>query len=184
LTLSGDTQLVAASTADQLVRACQESQEVSVEAWITPSDLTTGWQTLVTLGFGDDCQAFTLTQQGDRLTAAVSTVLTESDGEPYLDTPVASIEKKLIHVVLTRSADGWRRLYLHGRVVAESTVAGDLSSWDVSQRIAVGGPILDVSPSCETGEAGFWQGRLHRLAVYSRALSPDEVVGNYQAGPD
>jgi hypothetical protein len=184
LTLSGDTQLVASSTAEQLVRACQESQEVSVEAWVTPSDLTTAGQTLSTLGFGDDCQAFSLTQQGDRLTAAVSTGLTERDGEPFLDTPVASIEERLTHVVLTRSADGWRRLYLHGRVVGESRVAGDLSSWDVSQRITVGGPILDVSPSCETGQAGFWQGQLHQFAVYSRALSPAEVAGNYQAGAE
>ncbi len=184
LSLAGDTLLGSNGTAEALVAACQASQEVTVEAWVTPGDLAAGRQTLFALGLGDDCQGFALTQQANRLTAALSTALTELDGEPYLDTPEASIEERLMHVVLTRSADGWRRLYLDGRVVGESLVAGDLSSWDVAQRITVGGPMVEVSPSCEKGEAGFWQGQLHRLAVYARALTPGEVAGNYGAGPE
>lgn len=183
LTLSGDAYLTSTSTATALVEACRESQELTVEAWITPIDLALEKGTIAMLGLGEDCQGFALTQEAGWLTAAVSTDTTESDGEPHLDTPEGALEPALTHVVLTRSADGRRRLYLDGRVVSETGVGGDFSSWNVSQRLSVGGPVIDVSPSCESAEAGTWQGTVHRLAVYDRALSAAEVGGNYDAGP-
>jgi len=136
------------------------------------------------LGLGDGCQAFALTQEGSRLSAAVSTDRTHGDGEPNLDTPEATISEKVTHLVLTRSADGWRRVYLDGRLSDENLVFGDFSAWDPAQRIAVGGPVTGVRSDCEEGEASFWRGRIHRLAIYNRALSPAEVAGNYGAGPE
>ncbi len=184
LTLSGDTYLVSSATADTVVAACQASQELTVEAWITPDNLSDENGTIAMLGLGDDCQGFALMQRQGWLTAALSTDITDPDGDPLLDTPPGGLEMALTHVVITRSADGRRRLYLDGRVVSESVVGGDFSSWQSSQRLTVGGPVTGVSPSCEAVEAGFWRGRIHRLALYDRALSPAEVGGNYAAGPD
>ena len=184
LVLAGDAMLQSGSAATSVVEACRASEELTVEAWITPNDLSLEKQVVATLGLGDGCQGFALTQEAGWLAMALSTDVTESDGEPLLDTPDSALEPALTQVVVTRSADGRRRLYLDGRVVNETLVAGKFSTWDLSQRLAVGGPITGVSPSCEDGEGVAWHGAIHRLAVFARALSPAEVGDNYSAGPD
>ena len=136
------------------------------------------------MGLGDDCQSFALRQDVARVAGAVSTDETDGAGEPNLDTPDGALTTDLTHVVLTRSIDGWRRLYLDGRLVSENLVLGTFSPWDAGARLTVGGPVLDVSDSCQTGQATYWQGSIHRLAVYSRALSAAEVAGNYRAGAE
>jgi len=184
LVLSGGTALRSSSAATAVVEACQDTQEVTVEVWIAPAFLSGTAQTIAMMGLGDDCQAFGLRQDVDQLAAAVSTDETDADGGPNVDTPDGALGTELTHVVLTRSVDGWRRLYLDGRLVSENLVVGDFSMWDPAQRLTVGGPVLGVSDTCESGQADFWQGEVHRVAVYSRALSAAEVAGNYGAGPD
>lgn len=184
LTVTGDTLLRSAGTATELVQACQATQEVTLEAWLVPADLDSARQTIAILGLGDACQGVALIEERDRVAAAVASELTDEDGAPRVDTPVAALAGRLVHVVVTRSADGWRRLYVDGRLVGENRVAGNLSSWNLGYRLALGGPITDLSETCEKGEADFWRGELHRVAVYDRALSAIEVAGNYQAGAE
>lgn len=126
------------TAATPVVEACQESQELTVEAWVTPAVLSGGDQTIAMLGRGDQCQAFALHQAVDRVAAALSSDETDGDGAPNIDTPDGSLGTDRTHVVLTRSVDGWRRLYLDGRLVSESQVVGDFSTWDPAARLAVG----------------------------------------------
>ena len=77
----------------------------------------------------------------------------------------ATLSETVTHLVFTRSADGWRRVYLDGRLADENLVLGDFGAWDPGQRITVGGPVTGVSAECEEGEASFWRGRIHRLAI-------------------
>lgn len=185
LILTGaDTAAVSGTTATAVVDACQASDEVTLEVWFTPAGLTDDHEIVAMLGLGDSCAGFALLQHQDRLAAAVGSELTETDGAPYLDTPPGAVESRVTQAVLTRSADGVRRLYVDGRLRAESIVAGELSTWNAAQRLTLGGPLLGPSPACETGIGRFWQGELHRLVVYARALDQSEVADNYAAGPE
>jgi len=79
-------------------------------------------------------------------------------------------------------ADGARmRLYRNGLQVAESaTYNGTLL---VPPMTGLGiGVKTDDTGSAPAAIAGYWHGKLDDLGIWSRALTPDEIFGLYQAG--
>jgi len=70
--------------------------------------------------------------------------------------------------VYSRDADGNAKLYIDGAEVGSATVSGDFSNWDPSYKIMLGNEIL-------VGTNRFWLGELYYVAIYSEALTPDEL---------
>jgi hypothetical protein len=85
-----------------------------------------------------------------------------------------TVRQARTHVVYTREPGGMARLYVDGEPVAETRVAGDLSSWDATMRLALGGEL--------TGDRN-WRGTYHGVTIYDRALSAAEVGEHAAAGP-
>ncbi len=168
--------------ATKVISACMQTHALTIEAWIAPAlaghggpaPRGTGSGNIAarnfTLGHGSDSGAAT-TQFDVRL----RTTLTGLNGTPSVTTPTGIADTELMHVVYTRAADGTVRIYKNAGEVLTATVGGWFTGWNSTHLLALGNEITGARP---------WLGEYRLVAIYSRALTPAEVLQNYTAGPD
>ncbi len=171
--------------AKKIIEACRKSNELSVEAWIKPTTASqSGPARLVTLSSDPLHRNFTLGHGGDPdelpgeahrcyFIGRVRTTKTNKNGIPDLPSRNDSVAVDLAHVVYTRSVDGRHHLYVDGIERASEKRPGDFSTWDKGFRLALGDEFTRDRP---------WQGEFFLVAIFSQALSRDEVVRNFRAG--
>jgi len=97
------------------------------------------------------------------------------DNDFFQIPPIGSVKAELTHVVYTRDTSGRATIFLDGVQEATAEVPGNLSNWDGDYRLAL---------SNELTRDRHWLGELHLVAIYSRALSEQQVKRNFQAGAD
>ena len=166
----------------KIVQACKASNEVTVEAWIRPGTLTQSGKDSRILGLSADFQNQDFLLGQEELSGPVRsyfmrlrTTATDLVGKPALTTPINSAALKLAHLVYARSAAGVATFYMDGVDVARTTGGGALTAWNEAYRLSVGNELSGDRP---------WLGEVHLVAVYARALSPEEVKQNFKAGTD
>jgi hypothetical protein len=113
-----------------------------------------------------------LSQANRAWTGGVTSAGSLENGHPVVDTPREDVAMALTHVVMVRTADGWRRLYIDGALRGTSSVGGALG-WIAAERF-----ILAADPD----GSDEWRGTYHLVAVYCRALEELEVARNFAAG--
>jgi mono/diheme cytochrome c family protein len=161
--------------ASKIIDAVRASGETTIEAWIRPAKADqSGPARIVTLSKDPNERNFTLAQDGDRFDARFRTTQTSANGIPSLASPAKSLSAELTHVVYTRNSAGQARIFVNGKRVVEKAVAGSLSNWDSSFRLALGNELTSDRP---------WLGTFRLVAIYSRRLSTAEVEQNFKAGP-
>jgi hypothetical protein len=162
-----------AADADQrLLEACKASNELTIEATITPANTTQeGPARIVTFSTDPTHRNFTLGQQKDHLILRLRTPQTGENGiNPELNL-CAVKAGQTVHVVVTYAA-GRVVCYLEGKPVEEShAIHGDFSNWS-AQHLLFGDEW--------TGQRD-WTGTLEGVVIFSRALAPDEVKRDYEA---
>lgn len=164
----------------RLTQAMKASNELTIEVWLKPDVLNhEGLGRIVTLSDGPGRRNFTLGQSGDRYYVAIRTTTTDPNASRKALTAGSISTTELTHLVCTRSAAGLVRLYLNGQVVGSREVSGALSGWDEGFRLALGN---ESGTNLSRDRA--WTGSLHLVAIYSRALSLEDVQQNYKFGPD
>lgn len=167
LAVHASTLLVHEHPPTRLIDAVTASQAITVEAWITPANTNQrGPARIVTLSSGSSQRNFTLGQDADRFEARFRTTRSNANGIPHLSSLGNSAEARPTHVALTRDADGHTRLYVEGQEQTSHQVGGDLSNWSREFQFALANETSGDRP---------WLGTLHRVAVYARALKPDEI---------
>lgn len=186
LVLRESAMVASAQPAGKIIDACRKSNELSVEAWVKPTLASqSGPARIVTLSSDPSHRNFTLGHGGDpdELAGAaqrsffigrVRTTKTTPNGIPELQSHNDSVAADLAHVVYTRSADGTHHLYVDGIERASGKRPGDFSAWDQGYRLALGDEFTRDRP---------WQGEYFLVAIFSRALSDDDVLRNFRAGP-
>lgn len=151
----------------KLLDAVQRSQAITLEAWITPHDTKqTGPARILTLSSGPNQRNFTIGQQGDKYEVRLRTSKTDGNGMPGLVSPAGAVQTKRTQVVFTRDKAGKAKLYINGKEVGSRDWEGDLKNWDPSFHFALGNETTLDRP---------WSGTLHGVAVYSRALTLEEI---------
>ncbi|MBN2360928.1 MAG: hypothetical protein JXR83_15845 [Deltaproteobacteria bacterium] len=179
------------SEPSKLLAACQASNAITVEAWITPLQLwDDGPGRIITFSIDGFCRNFSLLQGlGESWSLRLRTSATEANGKPGIQTCAGTTALRRSHVVFTHSsATGRVRGYLDGAEVLltdEDAAApgmgysrgGDYSTWDSSFRLALG-----WEHDTTAADIRAWSGVYHLVAVYCRALEAAEVMQNYQAG--
>jgi hypothetical protein len=171
LSIDSSTLVQSAGTATKVINACQSSNEVTVEAWVLPANLSqTGPAAIVTLSQNQTKRDVTLGQSGTAYNGQLRTSTTNQSGTQLNANGVAVLN--LSHVVYTRSSTGAVRIYVNGTQVAIGTLTGNFSSWS-NYNLALGG---------ELSGTRYWTGDLHLVAIYSRALTATEVRQNFLAG--
>ena len=182
LDLSTANRIVSTGAATGLISAVQETNELSIEAWITPKQTSqSGPARIATISSGLFDRNMTLGHGNPNGTAGtgydvrVRTSETNSNGQPSLSSPGNSVKTELQHVVYTRASDGTVRIFIDGVEVSSGTIGGSFANWNSSYRFALGN---------EVGADRPWLGTYHRLAIFDRALTSSDVQAQFESGPD
>ncbi|MFH1843321.1 MAG: LamG-like jellyroll fold domain-containing protein, partial [bacterium] len=180
LIVNGSTIISSGGAATKVSNAVAAANEITLEAWVTPADLTQeGPARIVGISENTNFRNVHLAQGANLQPPTVystrlRTSTTNTNGEPSVFTSAGSLTTNLTHVVFTRDTAGNVYIYLDGSEAFAGTIGGDMSGWDS------GYPLLLANET--TGDRP-WLGEYSLVAVYSRALSPIEVGLNYSAGP-
>jgi hypothetical protein len=167
--------------ATKIIAACKDSNELSIEAWVKPANATqSGPARIVTLSLNPSNRNFTLAQDHKHYQIRLRTTKKDKNGTHYALEAGEVATDDLSHLVYTRDASGTARFYVNGDQVGYGQVPGDFDHWDDGYRFGLGNEVEGTEPD----KPRFWQGELHLVAIYSRALKPDEVSQNFEAGLD
>ncbi len=160
--------------ADRLVQAIKKSGAVTIEAWVRPQKLDqSGPARIVTLSQNPNERDFSLGQDGGRCEVRLRTTETNTNGIPATTSSDPALKPEWLHLVYTRSREGRARLYVNGRLNAERNVGGRLDNWATGYRLALANEITQDRP---------WLGGYRLVAIYSRDLTAEEVLSNFQTG--
>lgn len=181
----GPTKIRSEIPAFKLFDGITVTNEMTVEAWVTPANLTqAGPARIVTYSGSAGTRNFTLGQTGNFWAVRLRTPITGNNGFPMqLETPPNTVTTILTHIAYTRD-DFWEsKFYVNGEVVVDESnfldlhgylIDGDLSNWDETFELGLADELNDGRP---------WLGEMHLAAIYDRAITEDEIVQNYAAGP-
>ena len=177
LTINSATTLSTAGPATKISTRAAASGQLTVEVWTRPANVTQGGPSrIVSMSVDPYLRNFMVGQDADtyavRFRAEGQTDW--ENGSPTTFTPAGTTTTLLTHVVLTHGADGTEVIYIDGVENRTSTRAGSMTSWDNTYPLVVAN---------EATNDRAWLGELHLIAIYDRALEPNEVQQNFTVGP-
>lgn len=165
---------IKSSGATKIIDACQDSNAISIEAWLqTADDMQSGPARIVSLSSDTLNRNFTLGQDGDRYDVRLRTSATDDNGTPSLAVPAATVKEELTHTVYTRNTNGSASIYINGIPQVVGSVTGEINNWNSTYDLVLVNEATGDRP---------WLGRLHLVAIYCHALNVDEVAQNRAAG--
>ncbi|MCL2725517.1 MAG: LamG domain-containing protein [Polyangiaceae bacterium] len=171
LSITDFTSITSDATFDKALTACQMSNEVSVEAWVVPATANSGTTGRIVNMSGSGGPVALNFMLGSSSTAWEWGL--NAGERVILSSPLVTTD--LTHLVATRTSDGTSRFYMNGAVAgAPYNGVASLSGW---QKYPL---VIGNAPAGSRG----WQGEIHLIAVYCRALTADEVTQNFAAGAD
>ncbi|WP_161965788.1 LamG domain-containing protein [Steroidobacter cummioxidans] len=151
--------------------------EYTVEAWVVPGNVTQEDARIVSYSGSATTRNFTLGQQLYNYEFAGRSSATNADGAPRLSTDPDKevLQSSLQHVVLTFDPVNGRRIYVNGQFTGDvdRSGGGTLEAWDNSFALFLGN---------EASGNRQWQGVVRLAAVYSRALTLQQINQNFEAG--
>jgi hypothetical protein len=164
--------VLASPTATALNTAITSANAFTTELWIDPA--TSGQLNAMLLGLSVNSNARNLgiVQEATVLDGYLRTGATNLLGQP----PTQAVGQVLAgptHVVFTRTPQGATTLYVNGAAVATGTRAKTLGNWASTARLHLGGERDGSKP---------WLGTYRLVAMYNRALTPEEVLQNFVVG--
>jgi len=192
LTLSGDVTWVggwginikaggkaqgSASASRKLSDLIKSTGEFTIEAWINNANVAQEDAYIVSYSAGTDSRNATLAQQMYQYEAYTRSNRTDGNGTPPLQTRAADEDAQaaLQHVVMTFSPVEGRRIYVNGAYTgdADARGGGSLADWDDTFALVLGN---------ETSSDRQWQGVMRMVAIHNRALTPTQILQNFEAG--
>ncbi|MFT5477709.1 MAG: PKD repeat protein, partial [Planctomycetota bacterium] len=170
------TQISNSAPASKLNDALMATSEVTLEAWLQSANVSqSGPARVIALSVdGYPNGGNLILGQSSIFEQRLRTTRTRQYGTPGLSSGAGSVTTSLIHYVYTRDVAGNTTLYLDGMLASTGNVAGDFSNWDGASLLALANEPTGDRP---------WLGKLFLVACFDRALSPGEVLQNFQAGP-
>ncbi|CAN5856494.1 hypothetical protein BH23PLA1_BH23PLA1_21030 [soil metagenome] len=167
LDIRSSTLIASEKVPRRLIDTVKKSRAVTLEAWITSADTSqAGPARILTLSSGSSQRNFTIGQEKDRYDIRFRTTTKDANGLPNLASPARAVEPRLTHVVYTRNQAGTGILYIDGQERSTHIADGTLDNWDNGFRLML---------TNESSKDRPWKGTLHRVAIYSRALSIEEI---------
>lgn len=164
------------STSSKLHQLITATSEYSVEAWVAPANVTQEEAYIVSYSGGNTARNFTLGQTLYNYDALVRFSETDGNGNPALSTPDGDevLQATLQHVVMTFDPTSGRQLFVNGaRIDVADEAGGNLNDWDDTFAFVLGN---EVSNNRQ------FQGVLRLVAIHNRALTPTQIVQNFDAG--
>ena len=160
------------SVNEPLLRNCMKSHQLTVETVVTPANRKqTGPARIVSFSTDSATRNFTLGQSGERFIFRLRASETGPSGNGNEIDLCRIPPNQVCHVVVTYTTN---RLicYLNGKkAYSTGRIRGDFSTWE-KHAFILGDEYRDPRD---------WQGRISAVAIYSRALTPEEALLHYQA---
>ncbi len=149
--------------------------EYSIEAWVTPANVTQeGPARIVSYSGGVSERNFTLGQVLYNYVALNRSSQTSANGEPALSTndDDERLQATLQHVVINYDLENGRRIYVNGEYTEDLDDAGggSLSDWDSAFALVLGNEASGDRP---------WEGVIRLVVVHNRILTDDQIQNNY-----
>jgi hypothetical protein len=191
LTLSGDVTWVGGwginvrsgkaqgSTASsrKLATLIAATGEYSIEAWVAPANVAQEDARIVSYSGGTSLRNFMLGQTLYSYDFYNRSASTGPDGAPKLMTAAASeaLQATLQHVVVTYDPVNGRRIYVNGEYTGDldPSAGAAIADWDDTFAFVLGNEVSNDRQ---------FQGVFRLVAIYNRALTPQQVRTNYDAG--
>jgi hypothetical protein len=169
---------------ERIAEAGSGSGAYSVEAWVVPGNTTqegeSGPARIVTYSRGSGNANFTLGQNLYQYAVRNRSVHEEVNnrGDPTMLTYDVDedLQATLQHVVVTFDRFQGRKIYVDGVWTddVDEQETARLWNWDDRNMLAIGNET--------SGTGNEWIGQMRFLAIYERALSPNQVYQNFLAG--
>ena len=172
--------LAIGSATTSITTACQASNELTVESWVTPDQANyEGPARVVSFSETSSLRNFTLMfgtymSNSDNLAFRLrSGTPINENGTPETTRPNA-ITANQIKQFVTRNGGGQDQMYIDGAVFGASEArVSDYAGWDDTYSICIGNECSNDRP---------FTGTIHLVAIYCKALSAAEIQQNYDAG--
>jgi len=166
------------ASSSKLHKYITQTGEYSIEAWLVPANVTQdGPARIVSYSGSDISRNFTLGQTMYNYNFFNRSTTTDENGSPTVSTPDAAevLQATLQHVVVSYDLINGRSIYVNGNLIIDDdpSGAGLLTDWDDSFVLVLGN---------ETSQQYPWQGTIRFLAIHNRALTPEQIQGNYDVG--
>ena len=165
------------SGSSKLYNMIQATGEFSIEAWVAPALVAADKSYMVTYSGGDTTRNFTLGQTNQSYDFMLRSSKSDLNGMAQLQTPAAAmlLQASLQHVVLTYDPVNGRQVFVNGvnANVPDPQKGGTISNWDNTFALVLGNEV--------SGDRS-WQGLIKFVAIHSRALSPAQILENFNAG--
>ena len=174
------TTISSSGPAKKIIDACKATNEITIEAWLQPATTEQGGPArIVSVSDNVNSRNVTLGQglkNGEPTSLynlRLRTINSDNNGIPSISTPNGSLLTEMTHVVFTRDSEGNATLYMNGQERAIDKLQGDFSNWAGGFRLLLANERTGDRP---------WLGTFTLVAVFDRALTPEEVQHNYSAG--
>lgn len=165
------------SSSKKLHDNISETGEYAIEAWVAPGNVTQEGPARIISYSGGNEHNFLIGQTLYNYNAAGRNSNTDGQGMPMLSTADADedLQATLQHVVVNYDPIEGRRIYVNGVFTddEDSVEPGHLQNWDDTFPLVLGSNIDGSDP---------WTGSIRLLAIHSRALSPENIQINFDAG--
>jgi hypothetical protein len=177
ITITDGKAQASTTSSAKLYDIIQESGEFSIEAWVVPANVTQEEARIVSYSAGATQRNFTLQQTLYDYNFQLRTTETSLNGDPAQSTPAMDevLQATLQHVVATYDPINGRSIYVNGSLVTQidPVPGGTLIDWQREFALVLGN---------EASGDGLWQGVIRLAAIHRRALTPEQITQNFDAG--
>lgn len=176
LNVINEVRIKSSEAASKIYDACTTTNEITLEAWILPSNLTQRniYGRILTVSNTDIHERnISLMQYGNSYYTQLRTDSTNLNGNPAILN--SGITQTLTHFVYTRASNGAVKVYINGVNVVSDQLNGTLSNWANNYYLYL---------ASEVSNGLYWEGTYYLTAIYSKALSGPEIIQNYNMGAD
>ncbi|MGH8287492.1 MAG: LamG domain-containing protein [Steroidobacteraceae bacterium] len=165
------------TTSEKISDLVQTTGEYSIEVWASPANVTQTAANIVSYSGSDTTRNATLGQDASQYQAWTRSSKTDTNGGTPLLTSAAGnfAQAALQHIVLTYDPVNGQKLYVNGQFTGDvdPNGGGSLANWDNTLALVLGN---------ETTGDKQWLGEIRFLAIHDSALTPAQVLQNYNAG--
>jgi len=165
------------TTSRKLYDSITPTGEYAIEAWVAPANVTQEESYIVSYSGSNMVRNFTLGQTLYSYDAFNRSSETDENGMPPLTTAAADedLQATLQHVVVNFDPVNGRSIYINGENTGDvdPNEGGSIASWRDNFAFVLGN---------ETSGDRQWQGVIRMAAVHNRALSPEQIMQNFEVG--
>ena len=166
------------SSSRKLYEQISSVGEYSIEAWVAPANVSQeGPAAIIGYSGGTTVRNFTLGQTQYNYNYLNRSTATDGNGDPMLSSADADelLQATQQHVVVTFDPVNGRRIYVNGEYTGDIDEAGGgtLVDWDDTFALVLGN---------EVSSDRLWQGVIRMVAIHNRALTPEQVLQNFDVG--